>query len=113
LRILRGKSRPGASARRRIGANRATNTAFTFSGIAPAAGHDTESISGRVWQSDEAVDVAQAHRIYDQAMQMGADKVNPTAMRDAEVALGHRVEVIVARGMVMDAKTYAQSQGKQ
>lgn len=56
-------------------------------GLVPAARRGNEQIGGMRYTGTEPLDLVQAQSVLAQAQQMGADKVNPDAMREATITL--------------------------
>ena len=68
-------------------AKKAKSIVVGLPGLVPAARRGNEQIGGMRYSGTEPLDLVQAQSVLAQAQQMGADKVNPDAMRDANITL--------------------------
>ena len=68
-------------------AKKAKSIVVGLPGLIPGARRGNEQIGGMRYASNEPLDLVQAQAVLAQAQQMGADKVNPDAMRDANITL--------------------------
>jgi outer membrane protein OmpA-like peptidoglycan-associated protein len=68
-------------------AKKAKSVVVGLPGLSPGARRGNEQIGGMRYTGTEPLDLVQAQSVLAQAQQMGADKVNPDAMRDAVITL--------------------------
>lgn len=68
-------------------AKKAKSTMVTLSSLAPGARRGNEQVGGMRYASSEPIDLVQAQSVLAQAQQMGADKYNADAVRDAGITL--------------------------
>ncbi len=68
-------------------AKKAKSIVVGLPGLVPAARRGNEQIGGMRYAGTEPLDLVQAQSVLAQAQQMGAESVNPDAMRDANITL--------------------------
>ena len=68
-------------------AKKAKSIVVGLPGLVPGARRGNEQIGGMRYAGTEPLDLVQAQSVLAQAQQMGADTVNPDAMRDANITL--------------------------
>ena len=68
-------------------AKKARSTPFALATLRPAAPHNNEQIGGMSYRSDQPLELVQAQGVLTQAQELGAEKYNPDAVRDAKIAL--------------------------
>jgi outer membrane protein OmpA-like peptidoglycan-associated protein len=68
-------------------AKKATNTEFVFSGFGPAPRTEYQSVAEVVWNRKEPLDLRQAEKAYELAVEAGAEQYAPSVLRRAFTTL--------------------------